>query len=1063
MLALSLLLALTSGVQAEKLPIKTYTIADGLAHDQVDKIVQDSHGFLWFCTMDGLSRFDGYRFTNYGVKDGLPFARINDFMESRRTGVYWVATNNGGVSRFDPTAEARQTTSETQAAGDAGQAKHTIFTTYQIGEEPQDNSVAVLYEDRAGNIWAGTQGGLFRLDATGNEGKFERVALGIPARADRVVEVECLVEDAEGSLWMGTNIGIVRRLPDGRTIHYPVQTSQGTDYVFALMLDTDGRLWCGHQVGLLVLMPTPAAQIGEDDTASFRQAQVASQAGSAKTPGNRLNLPASPGQARWYTTAEGLANNNVQALHQYADGRIWIGTRGGGVSVFDGERFRNYRAEQGLSNRINTLAEDRDGNVWVGTQTSGAMKIAGGGFVSYAEGEGLGNLDVISIFETLGGELCVISGKWTVNWFDGEKFSSARLNLPRRIIDSSSSRWTIIQDHTGEWWAATGEGLYRFPRVEHLDELAHAPPLAVYTTQDGLADNNISRLFEDTRGDIWISSYNPPVMLTRWERATGNIQRYAEADGLPGFNWTNVFGEDREGNLWIALHNGGLARRRNGRFELFRAAEKVPEGLGQGLYLDHAGRLWVATSGKGVRLEEPAADDPRIAALPNAGELSSDNLRCFTEDQWGRIYIGTARGVDRLDPSTGRIKHFTTADGLIKSEVMAAFSDRNGVIWLGTREGLSRLIPEPDRLQSPPPVLISGLRIAGVPQPISELGQSEVAELTLESGQGQIQIDFFGLSFSAGEELRYQYKFEGANRDWSAPTDQRTITASLSPGKYRFIVRAISSDGTLSPAPATVSFRILPPVWQRWWFVVLASLAVGASIYVIDRYRLARAVELERVRTRIATDLHDDIGASLSQIAILSEVVTQRVGQEDARGVEALSMIAGTSREMVDSMSDIVWAINPTKDHLSDLSQRMRRFASDILSARDIEFRFRAPTAEKDIRLGTDLRREIYLIFKESINNMVKHSACTEADLEFRIVHNWLVVRVSDNGRGFDMGAAGNGNSTGMGGHGLVSMRRRAEALGGTYEVKSAKAGGTTVTLKVPVQTRRLKFWRKTS
>lgn len=302
------------------------------------------------------------------------------------------------------------------------------------------------------------------------------------------------------------------------------------------------------------------------------------------------------------------------------------------------------------------------------------------------------------------------------------------------------------------------------------------------------------------------------------------------------------------------------------------------------------------------------------------------------------------------------------------------------------------------------------------------------------------------------------------DEDWSAPTDQRTVAASLAPGKYRFLVRAINSDGIATPNPASVSFTILPPFWQRWWFLTIAAIVIGSLVYLIERYRVARAIELERVRTRIATDLHDDIGASLSQIAIMSEVVTQRVDQTDAKVNEPLQIIAGTSREMVDAMSDIVWAINPKRDHLSDLTQRMRRFASDIMSARDIAFRFRVPQAdEKNIRLGADLRREVYLIFKESVNNLVKYSECTEADLEFKIEGDHLIIRVSDNGKGFDVEQATNGNHTGMGGHGLASMRKRAATLGGSYEVKSEKGKGTIVLLKVPAGGRRTKFldWKK--
>ena len=256
-------------------------------------------------------------------------------------------------------------------------------------------------------------------------------------------------------------------------------------------------------------------------------------------------------------------------------------------------------------------------------------------------------------------------------------------------------------------------------------------------------------------------------------------------------------------------------------------------------------------------------------------------------------------------------------------------------------------------------------------------------------------------------------------------------------------------------------------------------MAVAGAVYAAARYRVARAVDLERVRTRIATDLHDDIGASLSQIAILSEVVTQRVGHIGGTGplvggggnggndaaaagrasvTQPLAMIANTSREMVDSMSDIVWAINPQKDHLHDLKQRMRLFASDMLSARDIRFRFEAHGA--DLRLGADLRREVYLIFKECVNNLAKHSGGTEADIELRSEGDWLTFRITDNGRGFNPAQATDGGQS-RGGHGLGGMRRRAEALGGTFAIESAPGEGTIVTLRVPVRTaRRLRLRR---
>src|SRR5260370_13813870 len=447
------------------------------------------------------------------------------------------------------------------------------------------------------------------------------------------------------------------------------------------------------------------------------------------------------------------------------------------------------------------------------------------------------------------------------------------------------------------------------------------------------------------------------------------------------------------------------------------------------LYLDHAGRLWGATGQGGVaRLDDPQAEQPHFITYTVADGLSSNGVTCITEDKLGRMYFGTARGLDQFDLQTKRVRHYTKADGLASSAVTVAFGGRQGALWFGTDLGLSHLVPGPEPPQQPPPILISAVRIAGNSQPISALGETEVSKLVLSPAQNQLSIDFVGLGFGAGQGLKYQYKLVGANEEWSARSDQRTINyASLSSGGYQFQVRAVASDGSISPKPATITFTILPQFWQRWWFMTLSLLVVGLGVAAIYRYRVRRLIELERVRTRIAADLHDDIGSGLSRIAILSEVTRHQVSVEAPVG-EPLAVIAAASRDLVDSMSDIVWAINPNKDHLRDLIQRMRRFASDLFTAPQLEFTFSAPGEEQALKIGADLRRQVFLIFKEAVNNIARHSAATEARIEMRIEGRRLTIKVVDNGSGLD---PADKNEC----HGLASMRTRAEDLGGELQI----------------------------
>ena len=996
----------SSAVHAERLPIKAYTTADGLAEDYVTRIVRDSRGFLWFCTGEGLSKFDGYQFTNYSIDQGLPHRLVNDLLETR-DGNYWVATG-GGVSRFNPLGAA-------------------LFTTYRPGADEDSAHVEVLIQDRDGVIWCGTDNGLYRLKDSSGQVQFEFVDMGMPHEAEGNL-VQALVSDRQGALWIATRgSGLYRRWPDGRVEHYTTQQGLPSNRIEALLEDHDGRLWLATNIGLAQVVVAPA--------------------------------PARNAIDRVYTTRDGLPSNWIEALFESVDGRLWLSTDHGMTEFLSAGKptreFRNYTTANGLSSQfVLAFAEDRDGNLWLGTDSGGAMKLARSGFTNYTEADGLAAAGVDSILENRAGEICVISSgtKHFVNRFDGRRFTAIWPDFPKQISYFGwGSNQVAFQDHTGEWWMPTGQGLVRFPAVARVEQLAHTQPKAVYTTRDGLPFDDVFRLFEDSHGDIWISTLSQAANgLSRWLRATEKLQNFSEADGLASLRThpADAFTEDAAGNLWIGHWGRGLTRYdASGRFSFFSETDGLPAGTIRALFLDHAHRLWIASALGGLaRLDDSGSKVPHFINYSTTSGLSSNDVWCITEDRTGHLYIGTGRGLDRLDPESGHIEHYTDADGLLHGKVTTAFRDRQGTLWFGSNvHGLSRFAPAPDISHIPPPIMISGLRIAGVAYGVSQLGETAIPEIDLGTNQNQLNIDFVGLEFGPGEVLRYQYKLEGADKDWSVLSDRRSVNyANLAPGRYRFLVRAVNAEGLTSLAPATLGFTVAPPIWRRWWFLTLAAIVVGFAIYAAHRQRVGRLVEIERVRTRIATDLHDDIGANLSLIAMLSEVARGQLQGDDSRLKEWFSTIATTSRDTVDAMSDIVWAVNPKRDHLRDLTRRMRRFADDILAARNIELQFKTPEASHDLKLGADLRREIFLIFKESINNMARHSGCTIASVDLHIEGGWLVLALADDGRGIDEEQIAEGT-------GLGSMRQRAQRLGGRFDVSSQNGGGTSVILKVPL------------
>jgi signal transduction histidine kinase/ligand-binding sensor domain-containing protein len=877
--------------------------------------------------------------------------------------------------------------------------------------------VTTLAEGQDESIWCGTRQGLYRLDRTGS---LEKVDAGLPAGHSMIGAIRSLVIDRNGSAWIGTGeSGLFRRQSNGT-----VDRFGGAALIYALMMDRRGRIWAAIGAGIYVFEPT---------------------AGGGSFPVYRV-----------FNQRHGLPNARMRDLLEAQDGSIWAASENG-ISVLppDGQSFRSYGARNGLSDvQLRALGEDVEGNVWMAAESC-LMRLTRSGMVTYDATDGLGGNSFVSAFAGRDGNLYFVNGirDILINRFDSKRFRSVRplTRLAGKAITYMG--WgigqTVLQDHAGEWWIPTGEGLCRFSGIRSIEDLERTPPSAVYTTRDGLPGNDIFHLFEDRKGDLWISTVDTPG-LTRWDRESGRFYQIRENDGFVTPNPPAAFAEDSKGDLWVGMLWSGLARLRGGVWTMFTAREGVPDGSLWSIIADRRGRLWIASSREGVaRIDDPTSDRPRFALYSTKRGLSSDLIKSLVEDQSGTIYIAGARGIDALDPETNFVRHFTAADGLASGDVSAALCDRSGNLWFGATTGLSRLVRGKPRKASSPPIRITRLRIAGVNRSLSGLGEEAISELQLPSDSNHIDIDFVSPAFRAGATPSYQYRL-GGHSDWSEAAESRSVSlVGLKPGRYQFEVRAIS-DGIPSVHSATVLFHVLPTFWRTGWALAGESILVALVIYAIHHYRLARLLELERVRTRIATDLHDDIGSTLSQITVLSEVIRQQVGH-DAGLSEPLSTISSLSRDLIDSLSDIVWAINPLRDSFGDLTQRMRQFANDLFAGRPVELQFQASLAQNDLKMGVDTRREVFLIFKEGLNNISRHSNCRRIDVEFAANDGKLQMTLTDDGQGFDCAAVLNGN-------GLSNMRQRAARLGGTLTVTSDRKEGTVIRLMAPVRSRSMKW-----
>ena len=671
-------IAVSGRVHAERLPLQVYNASNGLAHDRVRCVLADSHGFLWFCTADGLSRFDGSRFVSYGPEHGLPHPEVEEIVEAG-PGVYWLAAG-GKLARMRADADPSTALKPINVGRAFRQGPAPLpFTVYPLGQDPAANEVATLRMDRSGRMWIGTTGGLFVLDQPLGEPRFRR--LEPDPSTGGFPPVEAIAEGPDGTLWIGTRSGLFRRLPDGRIV--PDRSVPADAEISRMLVDRSGRIWTSSGSGLNLTMPAaPAAS--SMAPSPLPGAPRHCQAGPPVSV-----LPAAPGEACRFETIVGLTLT-IRNFFEGSDGHVWISTPGGLIE-FDGRAFHAFTERHGLANEaIKAVGEDRAGNLWIATDAGGVARLTKSGFVSFKEPDGLKHDYVTSISQSSTGRVRVGGGWPVLNEFDGERFTSRWIDVPGRVKEARV--YDVLEDHTGDLWVGTPDGLHRFPGVISVAQLDRTRPKATYSMANGLPSARVAPSFEDSRGDLWMTAYvGANRRVVRWQRSTGRFHQYPETESPLVSLRGPAFAEDAAGTVWLGSSRG-LARHRDGRFTRIDLEDGNATLPVTALHVDQRGRLWASTRGAGLyRSDDPGGQRPRFTAYTVAHGLSSGTVWCLTSDEDGHVYAGTTRGVDRLEPETGKIKHFSVADGLAGSEVITAFRDRGGALWFGTFTGISRL------------------------------------------------------------------------------------------------------------------------------------------------------------------------------------------------------------------------------------------------------------------------------------------------------------------------------------------------------------------------------------
>lgn len=969
--------------QTNEFVCRAWRVEDGLPQNSVTAMLQAPDGYLWLGTRGGLARFDGVRFVVFGVAEGLQGLNVLTLCQDRQ-GALWIGAANC-LSRY--------------AGG-----RFTTFTTRDGLAGDLINDVA---EDPEGTLWVATVKGLSRW----REGRFETIG---PERGLSEPHVRKVLIDANGAVWASVlNLGLMRW--DGKAFVNALPSApRQRQEPYCLMRDPGGRIWAGYLGRVLCLN-------GESITT--------------------------------YGRAEGVPNVRISCLAAAADGTVWAGTFDQGLYHLRDGKFLQVRQPNGLSDEaVQAIVEDRERNLWVGTRVGGLNRVKAGKLTTLRIVDETTEVKPMSLAESPGGVFWVGTSGRGLYRIEGNLPMQISLDHPQMYVRA------ITATEDGSIWGGRSGSLCHWKDGKLLGS---------YGAESWLRGDVVECLCEDRRGGLWVGTRNGKLVHWNAEQFT------AFTNGLPSSRMTSMV-QQPDGTLWIGFYGAGLGRLKAGAFTLYGKAQGLKSGTIRALLLDAEGTVWVGTEGGGLsRLREGRWD-----TFTAAQGVAQDTIVQLLEDDAGYLWLGTHRGIYRIarhelnNLAAGRTSRvesrlFDRSDGMDSAQCIGAFGaglkTRSGSLWFSTDRGIAVINPKEQMEEVTPPLvhveeLLVDNRLwhgRATRSGSSRIGGDPAEPLRIPPGRRQVEFHYTGLNLSAPERVRFRYRLEGLDSDWVEAGTRRVANYGyVPPGNYRFRVMAHGGNGVWSEADGSVALVVPRRYWQTWWFRVAVLAAFTLSVAAIVRYvsfqrlrRRLRLVEqqatLQRERARIAKDIHDDLGANLTQIALLGELAQRDQGRQD-KVAERLGTISATARQTIKALDEIVWAVNPRNDTLSHLVEYTGQFALDYLRLADIRCRLDFPDSLPARELSADLRHNLFLAAKEALTNIVKHARATETWLRVNVTVFALELAIEDNGQGFTPGAET------ADGNGLRNLRQRLGGIGGECEIESRPGAGTRVMLRLP-------------
>lgn len=1050
------------------------TVSDGLSVGYSTRVVQDALGYLWFGTRQGLNRYDGYSIRQYfhdshndcSLKGNLIYDYFKD-SENR----LWVATGPDGLAWYDPKEDCFHKVKGVHDCGGKIWELRPQFIS-QIHQHKAADTLFLLMVNYESKKWKVVKIGLGKSSSQplSDTGIVQTLPQAIPWLSDAedlLAKGEALVVAPDQSLWVSTREGYFRisessETPGALESHYfhfgsgpHLANSRIPDAMrLPVLTDRKGNVYTLEMEGIYAY----------DKERQKLTLRIALPQGYELSP------------RAWFDNQD----------------RLW--------SAWNCNSFLRFDLENGTFDLIHAKGtvpdqalcgqgsgfEDATGNYWIITNGYGVIKINGRQERFHLlRDNSIPRPYAIRHRQTSPGKKAVYSPEVFQTWLDF-KPSIDRLLKENGFPTKPTEHFTTL-DSAGIFYTCLNkEGAEKktISYVAGIDPEKNAiVSLFKVVTNKSLLDSDF--LILDRQSDFWFStkgSYNTVFEdSTYWvhlDRKTGNSKVFPIPRSTPEMPPNRIVDwcETPEGDFWLATQQGLMRFSRSShQWAVYINAPGDRNSLSENHCLSVMAdpvepdrRLWVGTRGGG--LNELDLKTGKFKAYHRRDGLPDEVIYGILADKFNHLWLSTNNGLCQFDLSTHSCDNFGLEEGLpgLEFNTHEFCEAENGELIFGGVLGVVSLDPEEFLGRGEPsPLVFNSLKMGNrkidfLPritkdeeEPFGKwfqlpLPMEFIQRLEFNYDQNDFAIGFAVLDFHSPHHNIFKYRLRGYSDQWiDAGTDHEASFTNLNPGSYTLEVLGRNSGKIWSPVPARLEIEVHPPWWGTWWFRAALVLAIVGSLYALYRYRLHQALKVERLRNRIAQDLHDEIGSTLSSVGLLSEVMLRSSDQLPPQTREILRKITESTSEMIETMNDIVWSIKATNDRFQDVISRMRAFSGYLAESGEFHLIFDVEQGVEDLRMSMEKRKNIYLIFKEAVNNAAKYSSCNQLTVTILLKARSLQMQIEDDGIGFDLDGLSRGRS--LGGNGLGGMKNRADEIQARLEVDSAPGTGTRITLLVGV------------